>query len=77
MFLIERHCGSVVSPTVFTVVDMKMIGIITIIYINTPRIKSVVLVPCVQPKPVIRAIAAINAGIIAGLLIIVVLICVE
>ena len=77
MFLIGRHCGSVVSPTAFTAVGMKMIGIITIIYINTPRIKSIVLVLCVQPKLAIRATATTNARIIAGLLIIVVLICVE
>jgi hypothetical protein len=77
MFLTGRHCESVVSPTAFIVVGMKMIGIITIIYINTPKIKSIVLAPCVQPKLVIRVTVATNARIIADLSIIVVLICAE
>jgi hypothetical protein len=68
MFLLEKHCGSVVSPTVFIAVGTKMMaGIITIIYINTPKIKSIVLVLPVRQKLVIRVTADIKLVITIGI----------
>jgi hypothetical protein len=44
-----------------------MAGIITIIYINTPKIKSIVLVLPVRQKLVIRVTADIKLVIIIGI----------
>jgi hypothetical protein len=68
MFLLEKHCGSVALPTAFIVVGTKMMaGIITIIYINTPKIKSIVLVLPVRQKLVIRVTADIKLVITIGI----------
>jgi hypothetical protein len=65
MFLLEKHSGNVVSPTAFIAIGTKMmIGSITITYINTLKIKSIVLVLPVRQKLVIRATADIRLVII-------------
>jgi hypothetical protein len=54
----EKPCGSGVLPTGFTDAGMRMmIGSITTTYINTLKIKSIVLVLRVRQKLGIRATA--------------------